>query len=249
MKSSWPLVRFDKILSRVDRRLEIDDVRDYDCVGVRLYGRGAFVRERLAGSEIKRKQQWVIRSDDVVYNKLFAWKGTFAIAQDVVDGCIVSDNFPTYRADQDLVDTSYLKWFFRTETIRTQALRLSKGAAAISKLTLNPPQFWDLVIPLPPLKEQRQIVAKIENFDMKAEEAQQLRTISDRKTADFIKSAINQLTELFAEHVPLGGFLERKPRNGWSARCDNAPDGVSVLALSRCNRISDIVSLNSKQHR
>jgi type I restriction enzyme, S subunit len=46
---------------------------------VRWYGKGAFVRERLPGLEIARKQQWVIKAGDVVYNKLFAWKGAEAV--------------------------------------------------------------------------------------------------------------------------------------------------------------------------
>lgn len=175
MKGPWPMVRFDQILARVDRRFEISDLEEYDCVGVRWYGHGSFVRERLFGHEISRKQQWVIKSGDVVYNKLFAWKGAFALADDGVDACIVSDKFPTYLPNPELVDPTYLKFYFRTDTPARQALDLSKGAAAISKLTLNPPQFWDLTIPLPPLEDQRRIVAVIERLAGKIEEARGLR--------------------------------------------------------------------------
>lgn len=102
-------------MSRVDRRFEIDDSSEYRCVGVRWYGLGAFVREKLFGYEIRRKQQWIIRQEDIVYNKLFAWKGAFAVAGNEVDGCIVSDKFPTYSADTEMVDARYLGYYFRTE--------------------------------------------------------------------------------------------------------------------------------------
>src|SRR5215831_3311798 len=146
---NWHKARFDEIFERVDRKFFIDDSEQYKCVGVRWYGMGAFVRERLIGAEISRKQQWIIRSGDIVYNKLFAWKGAFAIADDSVDGCIVSDKFPTYRANDGQVDDRWLRYYFQTPMLSQQAEALSKGGAAISKLTLNPPQFWDLTIPLP----------------------------------------------------------------------------------------------------
>jgi type I restriction enzyme S subunit len=94
----WRIARFDEILIKVDRRFIINEDQEYKTVGVRWYGNGAFVRERLLGASINRKQQWEIRTGDVVYNKLFAWKGAFAIADESVNGCIVSDKFPTYNA-------------------------------------------------------------------------------------------------------------------------------------------------------
>ena len=161
----WTLARFDQLMKRVEGRgFWIDDSQTYNCVGVRWYGFGAFVRESVLGLNINRKQQWLIREGDVVYNKLFAWKGAFAIADKGVDGCIVSDKFPLYTIDIDRVDPAYLGHFFRTPEIATQAEALSKGAAAISKLTLNPPQLWDLTIPLPPLDEQQRIVKRIERI-------------------------------------------------------------------------------------
>src|ERR1700722_211318 len=139
MESRYPIVTFDKILRRADGKITLDDVADYQCVGLRLYGRGAFIRELKSGATIKRKQQWLLRAGDVVYNKLFAWKGTFAIADASVNGCIVSDKFPTYTLDPTAVSPEFLALWFRSHRLASDAKSLSKGAAALSKLTLNPP--------------------------------------------------------------------------------------------------------------
>lgn len=171
----WHLARFDEFLKRVERKIILDDSAAYSCVGVRWYGMGAFVRETLSGLEINRKQQWIIKAGDIVYNKLFAWKNAFAIADDLVDGCIVSDKFPTYEADTTILDPRFLAYYFRMPQLAQQAQDLSKGAAAISKLTLNPPQFWELTIPLPPLDEQQRIVARIDALAARIEEARGLR--------------------------------------------------------------------------
>jgi type I restriction enzyme S subunit len=195
LPDGWRLARFDEILKRTDRRFVIDDSASYDCVGVRWYGLGAFVREHQLGMDIARKQQWLIRADDVVYNKLFAWKGAFAVADSSVDGCIVSDKFPTYEADRSFVDLRFLSYFFRTRQLARQAEEKSKGAAAISKLTLNPPRFWDLTIPLPPLPEQQRIVARVEALAAKIEEARGLRRAAVEEAAAYVVSAHLQLAE------------------------------------------------------
>jgi type I restriction enzyme S subunit len=192
--NSWRSARFDEIFERVDRKFLLDDSEQYKCVGVRWYGMGAFVRGRLLGAEISRKQQWLLRSGDIVYNKLFAWKGAFAIADDSVDGCIVSDKFPTYRANSERVDKRWLRYYFQTPILAQQAQTLSKGAAAISKLTLNPPQFWDLSIPLPPLPEQRRIVARIEELAAKINEVRTLRHKQELDIRQMLLGAFRTIT-------------------------------------------------------
>lgn len=196
LPQGWRIARFDEFLRRVERKIILDDSKSYDCVGVRWYGFGAFVREKEIGMNIARKQQWVIKAGDVLYNKLFAWKGSFAIADGLVDSCIVSDKFPTYEADTALIDLRFLGYYFQTPQIAQQAQDLSKGAAAISKLTLNPPQFWDLTIPLPPLPEQHRIVARIEELARRVEEARGLRRAAIDEADAIVPSALHSLFEV-----------------------------------------------------
>ena len=193
MTNGWRLARFDEILTKVDRKFIIDDGQEYKTVGVRWYGNGAFIRERLLGANISRKQQWTIKAGDVVYNKLFAWKNAFAVADELVDGCIVSDKFPTYHIKPDLIDPKYLAYFFMTPQIGTQAQNLSKGAAAISKLTLNPPQFWDLTIPLPPLDEQHRIVNHVKALTVHITKAQLLRNDADKEADALWQSTLHKI--------------------------------------------------------
>lgn len=195
MGEGWPLVPFADCMERVERRIILDDVAEYETVGVRWYGQGAFLRERQLGAQIARKQQWVIHEGDIVYNKLFAWKGAFAVADASVHGRIVSDKFPTYRPVPQLLDPRYLAWWFRAPAIAKQAESMSKGAAAISKLTLNPPQFWRLTIPLPPVEEQRRIVARVEAIAAKVEEAQRLRRAAEMQRRVLFRSAAHVLLE------------------------------------------------------
>lgn len=231
MPGGWPIAQFGDVLRRIERKVTIDDAEEYATVGVRWYGKGAFVRERLLGAYIAAKKQAVIKAGDVVYNKLFAWKGSFAIADDAVDGHLVSGEFPTYELDRTRLDPLYLSYLFQTPDLGLQAARLSRGAAAISRLRLNPSQFAELRIPLPPLRQQQQLVDLLRNTQAKIEEAQRLRHEAETEVAALVTSAIGERLAPFLVTGTIADVLTEKPRNGWSAPCDNAEDGMPVLSL------------------
>lgn len=230
--TKWRQLPFGQLFTRVERKILLNDAAEYSCVGVRWYGLGTFVREKLLGMNILRKQQWIIHTGDVVYNKLFAWKGAFAIADSSVDGSIVSDKFPTYLPDAELVEPKWIAFYFKTPLLSQQAEALSKGAAAISKLTLNPPEFWQLTIPLPPLAEQRRIVARIETLEAKIVEARFLRHQAVKESESLLRSALSIILDARPTSGTLSEVLLEKPRNGWSPKCDNLDSGTSVLTLS-----------------
>lgn len=87
----------------------------YACGGVRLHGKGVFVREYKYGIEIKKKVvQHVVKAGDIVYSTLFAKAGAFAVAEQDVEGAVLSEKFPTFRLIDDRAGLDYLKWFFRS---------------------------------------------------------------------------------------------------------------------------------------
>ena len=174
-------VPFGEFLKPNKRPYLLGADEDANLVGMRLYGVGPFHREFKSATKIQKKSHFVIRAGDVIYNKLFAWKGTFGIVPPELDRMFVSDKFPTYELDATKADRDYLRWYFRHPPLWEQARQMSIGSAALSKLTLNPPRFLDLTVPLPPLPEQRRIVAKVEELAAKIEEARGLRSdaISD----------------------------------------------------------------------
>lgn len=224
---------FGEFLTPNKRPFLLADDQDADLLGMRLYGAGPFHREHKMANQIRKKTHFVAYSGDVIYNKLFAWKGTFGIVTDELDGMYVSDKFPTYRLDHHRVDAEYLKWFFRFPGLWSQARDMSTGSAALSKFTLNPPKFLKLTIPLPEtIEEQREIAERLTRVEQQTMAMKHARYTSSAAAMAVLQASVNAAAERAGELGCLGDVLTGKPRNGWSPRCDNADGGVAVLTLS-----------------
>lgn len=232
MKSQPHSVRFRELMRPNMRPFTLGDNQDANLVGMRLYGAGPFHRELKPAMQIAKKSHFVIRAGDVIYNKLFAWKGTFGVVPTELDGMYVSDKFPTYELDRSRVNDRYLVWYFRHPAIWEQARLMSTGSAALSKLTLNPPKFLDLEIPLPPLDEQRRIVASIEALAAKLEDARHLRNQAGVELIALTRSQALACLGSVQITGRLSDVLLSAPRNGWSPTCDNLEGGTPVLTLS-----------------
>lgn len=195
MSKEWPRVKFGQIMRPNKRPYTLGDTEDANLVGMRLYGGGPFHRELKPAMQIAKKSHFVIKTGDVIYNKLFAWKGTFGIVPPELDGMFVSDKFPTYELDRSKVDETWLRWYFRCPPLWEEAQSMSIGSAALSKLTLNPPKFMLLTIPLPPLAEQRRVVARIEEL---ASQIQEARTLRHQAAEEAEALLINQVGQMFS---------------------------------------------------
>lgn len=160
------VVTLGDLLRRNSRPVDLDDPsKEYPLVGVRWNGHGAFLRETKLGAAIQKKRHFLIREGDIVYNKLFAWKGAFAVVDKSLDGCYVSDKFPTYQLNASEVLSDYLALVFRAGRLAAQATERSVGLAAVSKFTLNPPRFNELRILVPSKERQAALVETIRQLD------------------------------------------------------------------------------------
>jgi type I restriction enzyme S subunit len=116
-----------------------------------------------------------VEEGDFVYNRLFAWKGSFAIANTSNHNCYVSNEFPAFIIEQAKIDARYLWRYFSRESAWSEILGLSSGSTPASRNRLKEEKLLAMEIPLPPLEEQRRIVARIEEVAAKIEEARGLR--------------------------------------------------------------------------
>ncbi|MFC7487852.1 restriction endonuclease subunit S [Knoellia sp. CPCC 206453] len=163
--TEWPSVPLATLVAQhaPERVIPADD----DTVrfaGVRWYGEGLFVREERRGSDVKAKC-YALRPGLLVYNRLFAWKQSFAVVADEFEGVVVSNEFPQFEVDAKLATPEFLALYCSSPVFASRALGSSSGSAAVSRNRLKEDDFLRLKVARPPLPVQERIQAVISAVD------------------------------------------------------------------------------------
>ena len=164
MSACHPHVKLGDVLVQVSRREAVDAQKSYRPLGVRWYGEGLFKKDLRSGLEIKANHLYRVEEGDFVYSRLFAWKGSFAVASSSEHGCHVSNEFPSFRADAHRCDANFLAWYFRQEHAWNDALGLSSGVTSTSRNRLSESRFLAMPVPLPPLADQQAIIRRLDSL-------------------------------------------------------------------------------------
>jgi type I restriction enzyme S subunit len=113
-------------------------------------------------------------SGDLVINTLWAWMGAMGVSP--IDG-IASPAYNVYEP-RDRLEPGYIDALVRLPVFAQEVARYSKGVWS-SRLRLYPEGFFEVLLPVPSLSEQRTIVAHIAKETAKLDE---LRIATERTT-------------------------------------------------------------------
>ena len=172
---------------RVERFEPRDDFVDYKFAGTYSFARGIFAGDLKLGSSFKLPKIQRVKTGDFVYCKIMAWEGAFGSVPPEADNCVMSGAFVAYVPNPTIVNPRFLDWYFRAPSNWQRVGRQSTGTN-VRRQSLHPEQFEDTEIPLPPLDEQRRIVARIEALAAKLEETKVLRQNAVRETIALVAS-------------------------------------------------------------
>lgn len=226
----WPQVRLGDILTE---RAEIPDPDDIETGRIPIIAKISFSHGaiELRDDGKTRTKMILIRPGDLVVSGINAAKGAIAIYDEGEDSPIAATiHYAAYIPDKSHIDVRYLWRLLRSQAFRDVLKRNVPGGV---KTELRAKRLLPIQIPLPPLDEQRHIVARIEELTALIEEAQGLRRKARGETGALLPSAVAHLCSQFeCDTRPLAQVLAVKPSNGWSAKCDNDPSGTPVLTLS-----------------
>lgn len=189
MSAAWPTARLADVLSPVVREQTVDPSREYPLLGVRLDGQGPFHRETVLGTQTSASRLYEVRSGDFIYSRLFAWRGAFGLIEPELDAHFVSNEFPTFTPINGRIDPKFLRYWFRLPDVLRRVEADCSGSTPLTRNRYKEQYFFALEIPLPPLNEQRRIVARIEGLAAKVEEARGLRKASNDEAEAFTRSA------------------------------------------------------------
>jgi type I restriction enzyme S subunit len=141
-------------------RSEVPNIaKEYRFIGVKWWGAGVYEYARKRGNETKAPLLFEVRTDDIVINKIWARHGSISVVPNDLNGAHGSSEFPTFIANRSRLDPCWIGWWSKSSVAWAACAALSYGTSG--KNRIQPRQFLSLAIPLPPLAEQRRIVARL----------------------------------------------------------------------------------------
>ncbi len=173
MRDGWMEVPVCEVARQVRRQHAVEPGTQYPLLGVRWYGQGPFLREVVAGGQIKATRLYKVAVGDFIYNRLFAWKGSFGLIAEEHSECYVSGEFPLFECDTQRVEPSYLNLVMCQPHVWAQIERESTGSTTTSRNRWKEERFLEWEVALPPLDEQRRIVDLIRSMDAYIDAARQ----------------------------------------------------------------------------
>jgi type I restriction enzyme S subunit len=193
MNRAWQKAKLGGVLSRSDERVEIRPDRTYKQITVRLWGQGVVLRNEVPGVNIRAKTRYIAREGQFILSRIDARNGAFGLVPGFLDGAVVSNDFPVFNIVEAKLSPRFLEWMSRTRDFVALCRRASEGTTNRVRLQLD--RFSATEIPLPPLAEQRRIVARIEELAAKVEAARALRQQATEEAEALWQSALKTVFE------------------------------------------------------
>jgi len=167
----WQLLSIDEITDRITKRVEVEEDKEYQQIGIRSHGKGIFRKEKVTGKSLGKKRVFWIEPDCFIVNIVFAWEQAVAKTTEKEVGMIASHRFPMYQPKAGILNLDYLLYFFKTPRGKHLLGLASPGGAGRNK-TLGQKEFGKSLILIPSLKEQQSIVNILSTWDQAIEKFQ-----------------------------------------------------------------------------
>lgn len=173
MKQAWPLVRLGDVLLRHKDGLDIEEDEEYTRLTIRMNGQGVGVRDKVCGREIGTKRQFRVKAGQFLLSKIDARNGAFGLVPNDCDEAIVTGNFWAFDISSDRVVPRFIDLLTKTTLFVDYSIKASSGTT--NRLYLQEEKFVEQKIELPPIEEQKKIVARIETVQQQLKAVEKLR--------------------------------------------------------------------------
>jgi type I restriction enzyme, S subunit len=172
----------------------------YKRCRVQLHAQGIVLRDRVPGIEVKTKKQQVCRAGEFLVAEIDAKVGGFGIVPNELKGAIVSSHYFLFEINEDRLDRRFLDYYCRTPQFREQV----EAQGSTNYAAIRPSHVLGYTIPLPPMDEQRRIVARIEELAAKIEEARRLRYLANSESEFLLAATLrSERQKLLSAQYPI----------------------------------------------
>ncbi|MBS4067217.1 MAG: restriction endonuclease subunit S [Sulfurimonas sp.] len=198
MSKSWSLVALGDVLKKSEESVSIDPNAHYREVTIKLWGKGVVLRREASGTEMAASRRAIVRKGQFILSRIDARNGAFGLVPELLDGAVVSNDFPSFNLNLERLEPKFLEWLSKTSVFVDLCKAASEGTT--NRVRLKEEKFLAMAIPLPPLTEQQWIVARIEELAAKINEARGLRRQAVEEAEALLQSTSRQLFSMSKYH-------------------------------------------------
>lgn len=159
---------------------------------MKLYGKGVSLDASADGTTLKMKRHQIAKAGQVILSEIWGKKGAISFVPIDGDGALCTSHFFLFDVRCDKIDPKWLQAIFSANYLQGQLDAEAKGTTGYA--AVRPKHLLAAKIPLPPLSEQKRIVARLEELAEKIEEARGLRQQTVAEEESLIVSCLLHLT-------------------------------------------------------
>ncbi len=173
MSSLWPLVPLSQVLTPYQEYIDAPEARIHPKLSVKLYGKGVVLDTPVDGTTVKMKRHQLAKAGQVILSEIWGKKGAIGLVPPEGEGALCTSHFFLFNVLCERINPAFLQAIFTANYLQGQLDSAAHGTTGYA--AVRPKTLLAATIPLPPLDEQRRIVARIEELAAKIEEARRLR--------------------------------------------------------------------------
>jgi len=143
----------------VERPVALRDDQTYQLVNARRSRAGVAPRERLAGSQIRVRNQFLLEAGDFLISKRQIIHGACGIVPPELAGAVVSNEYAVLKPKPPL-SSEYLRYLPELPYFQRTCFHSSVGVD-VEKMVFKLDQWFTFHVPLPPPEEQRRIARSL----------------------------------------------------------------------------------------
>ena len=227
----WPTVRLGEVLTHYTDYIKAPEPREYRKLSVKLYGKGVVLDAPADGASLKMKRHQLANAGQVILSEIWGKKGAIGFVPQEGDGALCTSHFFLFNIHENKLDRRWLKAIFDANYLQEQLDAEAKGTTGYA--AVRPKIFLACEIPLPPLAEQRRVVARIEELAAQIHEARTLRHQAAEEAEVLIRRATSSLLDNAGWPLTQPGeILAEKPRNGLGPQQEVESGGRAMLRIN-----------------
>jgi type I restriction enzyme S subunit len=163
-RHGWHRLALGEFLTESRQRVAVNPNDIYPMCGVYGFGRGVLFRDAVRGADMSTPYLYRISAGQIIYSRLKAFEGAFALVPREAEGRYVSNEFPTFDVDESQAVPAFIAHMLARPRTWTELTERITGVGA-RRERLQVQEFLEFEIELPPPAAQRSVVMAVTAAD------------------------------------------------------------------------------------